>query len=156
MSDDLFAAPVRTLEDLRRAEADCRRCPLYRDATQIVPGEGKIGAELMLVGEQPGDREDIAGKPFVGRAATSSTVLSTMPASTGAACSSPTRSSISSTNGAASAGCTSGRTPARSISAAGGSIWSGALSARGQSSRSAPRRPAAYWAVRPRSPKSAA
>lgn len=57
-----------TLSELRREEADCRRCPLYRDATQVVPGEGDTGAFLMLVGEQPGDREDLAGKPFVGPA----------------------------------------------------------------------------------------
>jgi uracil-DNA glycosylase family protein len=57
-----------TLGELRREEAECRRCPLYRDATQVVPGEGDTGAFLMLVGEQPGDREDLAGKPFVGPA----------------------------------------------------------------------------------------
>jgi DNA polymerase len=57
-----------TLAELAREEAACRRCPLYRDATQVVPGEGSTGAELMLVGEQPGDREDLGGKPFVGPA----------------------------------------------------------------------------------------
>jgi DNA polymerase len=62
---DPFAS---TLSELRREEAECRRCPLYRDATQVVPGEGDRGAFLMLVGEQPGDREDLAGKPFVGPA----------------------------------------------------------------------------------------
>ena len=46
----------------------CRNCPLWRDATQGVPGEGPISARLMLVGEQPGDQEDIAGRPFVGPA----------------------------------------------------------------------------------------
>ncbi|MDE2577723.1 MAG: UdgX family uracil-DNA binding protein [Hyphomicrobiales bacterium] len=46
----------------------CRRCPLWRDATQAVAGEGPLDAALMIVGEQPGDREDIAGKPFVGPA----------------------------------------------------------------------------------------
>jgi len=46
----------------------CTRCPLYRNATQTVFGEGTIGARLMLVGEQPGDQEDLAGKPFVGPA----------------------------------------------------------------------------------------
>ena len=53
---------------LTREEAACRRCDLYRHATQVVPGEGDRGAALMLVGEQPGDREDLAGKPFVGAA----------------------------------------------------------------------------------------
>lgn len=52
-----------------RAEAmDCTRCPLFRPATQTVFGEGPVDAPLMLVGEQPGDREDLAGRPFVGPA----------------------------------------------------------------------------------------
>jgi len=59
---------MRSLGELASAEADCRRCPLYRDATQVVPGEGKKGAKVMLVGEQPGNREDLMGKPFVGPA----------------------------------------------------------------------------------------
>src|SRR3546814_7935510 len=46
----------------------CRACDLWRDATQTVVGEGPRSAALMLVGEQPGDKEDIAGKPFVGPA----------------------------------------------------------------------------------------
>ena len=46
----------------------CTRCPLYRDATQAVPGDGPSHAAFMLVGEQPGDKEDLAGKPFVGPA----------------------------------------------------------------------------------------
>ncbi|MEU6380069.1 UdgX family uracil-DNA binding protein [Streptomyces sp. NPDC046909] len=56
------------LPALRRAAAGCRGCPLYRDASQTVFGEGKAGARLMLVGEQPGDQEDRQGKPFVGPA----------------------------------------------------------------------------------------
>jgi uracil-DNA glycosylase len=59
---------ARTLSELREAEAACTRCPLYKLATQVVPGEGRAGARLMLVGEQPGDKEDLAGKPFVGPA----------------------------------------------------------------------------------------
>jgi len=47
---------------------DCRRCGLWRDATQAVPGEGRRPARIMLVGEQPGDKEDLAGLPFVGPA----------------------------------------------------------------------------------------
>jgi hypothetical protein len=67
--NDLFAPPpVTSLAALRRDETTCRRCELYRDATQVVPGKGTDGAALMLVGEQPGDREDLAGKPFVGPA----------------------------------------------------------------------------------------
>ncbi len=60
--------PIKSLRDLTRAEQECTRCPLYRDATQVVPGEGPSRADLMLVGEQPGDKEDLAGKPFVGPA----------------------------------------------------------------------------------------
>jgi DNA polymerase len=56
------------LPALRKAEAACRRCPLYRDATQVVPGEGPARATFMFVGEQPGNQEDRAGKPFVGPA----------------------------------------------------------------------------------------
>ena len=48
--------------------ATCRRCPLWERATQTVFGEGPVPAALMMVGEQPGDREDIEGKPFVGPA----------------------------------------------------------------------------------------
>ena len=57
-----------SLKALREAENACRRCPLYRNATQAVPGEGSRHAALMLVGEQPGDKEDLAGQPFVGPA----------------------------------------------------------------------------------------
>jgi uracil-DNA glycosylase len=59
---------IKSLRQLAQAEQGCTRCPLYRDATQAVPGEGPRGAAFMLVGEEPGDREDIAGKPFVGPA----------------------------------------------------------------------------------------
>ncbi len=62
------APVVRTLTGLRAAENACRRCPLYQNATQAVPGEGPRHARVMLVGEQPGDKEDLAGKPFVGPA----------------------------------------------------------------------------------------
>jgi uracil-DNA glycosylase len=57
-----------TIEALREEVADCRACPLWKDATQIVFGEGPQHARVMLVGEQPGDKEDLAGKPFVGPA----------------------------------------------------------------------------------------
>jgi uracil-DNA glycosylase len=56
------------LERLAGDAADCRACDLWRDATQTVFGEGPPDAELMIVGEQPGDREDLAGRPFVGPA----------------------------------------------------------------------------------------
>lgn len=58
------------LAELRAAAAECRDCPLWRDATQTVFGEGPAGAAIVLVGEQPGDREDIEGSPFVGPAGT--------------------------------------------------------------------------------------
>lgn len=58
----------RTLSALRVAAAGCHGCELYRDATQTVFGEGRRGAPLMLVGEQPGDQEDRQGHPFVGPA----------------------------------------------------------------------------------------
>ncbi|HEY4244892.1 MAG TPA: UdgX family uracil-DNA binding protein [Kofleriaceae bacterium] len=61
--------PARaTLPALRRAAASCHGCPLYRGATQTVFGEGPARARVMLVGEEPGDREDLAGHPFVGPA----------------------------------------------------------------------------------------
>ena len=59
---------ARSLKALREAAAGCRGCPLYAPATQTVFGEGSKGARVMLVGEQPGDREDQQGAPFVGPA----------------------------------------------------------------------------------------
>lgn len=55
-------------EALREAVQGCRACDLYAQATQAVLGEGRPGARVMLVGEQPGDREDVQGRPFVGPA----------------------------------------------------------------------------------------
>jgi DNA polymerase len=60
--------PERALEELAAEASGCRRCPLYKNATQTVFGEGPPDAHLMLVGEQPGDQEDLAGRPFVGPA----------------------------------------------------------------------------------------
>jgi uracil-DNA glycosylase family protein len=60
--------PNDRLDSLRRGAASCRACPLWKNATQTVFGEGPPNAEIMLVGEQPGDREDIQGRPFVGPA----------------------------------------------------------------------------------------
>ena len=62
------AAPRRTLESLRKAAAGCRACPLWKRGTQTVFGEGDSHARVMLVGEQPGNEEDLAGRPFVGPA----------------------------------------------------------------------------------------
>src|SRR5437868_14283906 len=58
----------RSLKALEEAAQACRGCELYKDATQAVFGSGLKKAELMLVGEQPGDKEDLAGQPFVGPA----------------------------------------------------------------------------------------
>src|SRR6478672_1679287 len=63
-----FLPEQRTLDAARLAVQGCRGCDLWRNATQAVFGEGSAGAPLMLVGEQPGDQEDLAGAPFVGPA----------------------------------------------------------------------------------------
>jgi uracil-DNA glycosylase family protein len=63
-----FLPARRSLASLRRAAASCRGCPLWQTGTQTVFGEGRRDARLMLVGEIPGDREDLAGRPFVGPA----------------------------------------------------------------------------------------
>ena len=63
-----FIPSKPTLPRLREAAAGCRGCDLYEGATQTVFGEGLKKAKVMFVGEQPGDREDIDGKPFVGPA----------------------------------------------------------------------------------------
>ncbi len=60
--------PIPSLSDLREESRHCTACPLWRNATQTVFGEGNPHARLMLVGEQPGDAEDLAGRPFVGPA----------------------------------------------------------------------------------------
>ena len=57
-----------SLSTLREQANDCRACPLWKSGTQTVFGEGPQSASIMLVGEQPGDKEDLAGKPFVGPA----------------------------------------------------------------------------------------
>jgi uracil-DNA glycosylase len=62
------ASDISSLAEAREAIDECRRCPLYEYATQAVFGEGPGQANLMFVGEQPGDQEDLAGKPFVGPA----------------------------------------------------------------------------------------
>jgi DNA polymerase len=60
--------PKRAIRLLAAEAADCTRCPLYKNATQTVFGEGSADAALMLIGEQPGDQEDLQGRPFVGPA----------------------------------------------------------------------------------------
>jgi DNA polymerase len=63
-----FLPARRSLPALRAAASGCHGCPLYLNATQTVFGDGAAHARLVLVGEQPGDREDLAGRPFVGPA----------------------------------------------------------------------------------------
>jgi DNA polymerase len=63
-----YLPPRLSLPALREAAAGCKACPLWRTGTQTVFGEGTRSAAVMLVGEQPGDQEDRAGKPFVGPA----------------------------------------------------------------------------------------
>lgn len=58
----------RSIEALRKAASACRACPLWKNATQTVFGEGPVHAPVMLIGEQPGDQEDLTGHPFVGPA----------------------------------------------------------------------------------------
>ena len=58
----------RSLADVREVAANCRDCPLWKNATQTVFGAGRESASIMFVGEQPGDQEDLAGKPFIGPA----------------------------------------------------------------------------------------
>jgi uracil-DNA glycosylase len=63
-----FLPERRSLKTLREAAASCRGCDLWQEATQTVFGEGRRNSRVMMVGETPGDREDLAGKPFVGPA----------------------------------------------------------------------------------------
>jgi len=82
MSDAAFSKrPPRTLRSIADGIEACRRCDLWRDATQGVPGEGRSTAELMLVGEQPGDQEDLVGSLLWDRPGASWTVRWLTPAS---------------------------------------------------------------------------
>ena len=120
MLDTSDPVVAKTLAALREAEAHCTRCSLYKFATQVVPGEGRQAAPMMFVGEQPGDKEDETGRPFVGPAGR---ILN------GALKQAEidrddvfvTRSNTSSMKCGANAACTSCRTHTRSRVAAGGS-----------------------------------
>jgi uracil-DNA glycosylase len=68
MTAEPFVPDTRSLKTLREAARDCRGCPLWRTGTQTVFGEGPAHPHIVMVGEQPGDREDIEGRPFVGPA----------------------------------------------------------------------------------------
>jgi DNA polymerase len=68
MTAEPFLPERHTLKSLREAARDCRGCPLWKSGTQTVFGEGPAQARVIMIGEQPGDREDIEGRPFVGPA----------------------------------------------------------------------------------------
>jgi DNA polymerase len=68
VAEKLFETEYSSLKAVREAAAHCTACDLYKNATQTVFGEGSPQAEIIFVGEQPGDQEDLAGKPFVGPA----------------------------------------------------------------------------------------
>jgi uracil-DNA glycosylase len=68
VTERLFETEYSSLKAVREAAATCTNCHLYKNATQTVFGEGSPKAEIILVGEQPGDQEDLAGRPFVGPA----------------------------------------------------------------------------------------
>jgi uracil-DNA glycosylase family protein len=68
MAQRLFETEFTTPEAAREAAKGCKRCDLWKNATQTVFGEGSPDSKLMLVGEQPGDKEDLEGRPFVGPA----------------------------------------------------------------------------------------
>ena len=109
------------LDRLRREAASCQACPLWKDATQTVFGEGPPDAEIMFVGEQPGDREDREGRPFVGPAGL---LLDRALAEAGVDRRRVyvTNTVMSSLSRAASDGCISAPTPAKSRFAGAGSL----------------------------------
>jgi uracil-DNA glycosylase len=95
-ADDEYARPATPPQTtswsaLREAARECTACHLYKRATQTVFGEGPRNAPMMLVGEQPGDYEDVAGKPFVGPAGKLWTARLKKPGSIARKFMSPTR-----------------------------------------------------------------
>ena len=68
VTQQLFDPEYRSLEEAREASKGCKRCELWKTGTQTVFGEGSPDSDLVLVGEQPGDKEDLEGRPFVGPA----------------------------------------------------------------------------------------
>ena len=85
-----FLPKTPTLTSLRKAAQGCRGCALYKNATQTVFGEGDTGARILLVGEQPGNDEDLEGRPFVGPPDACSTKAWPPPGSTATRPTSPT------------------------------------------------------------------
>ena len=110
---------------LMKEARGCTRCDLYKHATQTVFGEGPLDATILFVGEQPGDQEDLAGRPFVGPAGqVFDEALEKAGIDRARTSTSPMRSSISSSSSAARSASTASRTRARSRPAAGGSTRS--------------------------------
>jgi uracil-DNA glycosylase len=111
--------PSDKIESLRREAAACQACPLWKDATQTVFGEGPADAEIMFVGEQPGIEKTVRAVHSSGRRASYWRGRWQRRAWTGIALTLPTRSSTSNSGRAASDGCINGPTPARSKYAGG-------------------------------------
>ncbi len=133
-------ADAKDLDQLKRQAEHCTRCDLYKNATQLVFGEGPVTADIVLVGEQPGDKEDLAGKPFVGPAGR---LLDRCLDEAGVdrpAVTSPMPSSISSSSRAASGACIPSPMPEKSSDAPGGSAQNSISCSRNLSSHWAPRR----------------
>ena len=99
-----FLPMKRAVDTLRRAAKSCKGCDLYKNATQTVFGEGPARANVMFVGEQPGDQEDRQGRPFVGPAGRLVDKALTERESRESRFTSLTRSNISNGYGAASDG----------------------------------------------------
>ena len=110
-----------TLSSLRNAAADCKACDLWKRGTQTVFGEGRRQAKVMFIGEQPGNEEDLAGKPFVGPAGRFFKMRLKKPASIARKLTSPMSSNISNGNRAANDAFIKNPTPARSLLAVPGS-----------------------------------
>ena len=140
-------APAR-LPALRDALERCRECPIGEHATQAVPGEGPAQARLMFVGEQPGDQEDLQGRPFVGPAGQLfARALDGARRRAQATSTSPTPSSTSSSSCAASAASTRRRRSRKPPPACTGSRARSAWSTRRRSSPSARPPRASSWAA---------
>lgn len=112
--------PTASLATLRHRAAGCRACPLWRGATATVFGKGPPHAAAMLIGEQPGAQQDLAGEPFVGPAGQLLDRAMATPDSTARRSTSPTPSSISSMRCAAKPSCTSAPMPPNRLLAASG------------------------------------
>jgi len=108
-------------EALMKDARDCTRCDLYKFATQTVFGEGPLDASIMFVGEQPGDQEDIAGRPFVGPAGAVFDAALEKRGSIARRSASPMPSSTSSSSKRARGGFTTSLAPEKSKRVAGGS-----------------------------------